>query len=49
MIDNSDKRVPIIKLEKLYEEKYIEPISVHIRTSTRIERKVKDVLNYYSE
>ena len=51
MIDNSGmiNKTPIIRLQKLYVEKYTEPTSIQIKTSTRIEREVKDVPNYYSE
>ena len=51
MIDHSSKGsgVPVIRLEKLYEEEYTKPTSIQIKTSTRIEREIKDVPNYYSE
>jgi hypothetical protein len=38
-----------IQLEKTFEEKYTEPISIQIKASTRIERDIKYVPNYYSE
>ena len=45
MIDQAGKGsgLPVIKLEKLHEEKYTKPTSIQIKTSTRIEREIKDV------
>ena len=45
MIDNFGmiNKTPIIRLQKLYVEKYTEPMSIEIKTSTMIDRKIEDV------
>lgn len=42
-----NSRLPTIRLQKLYTEKYTAPASIEIRTITEIEKEIKDTPNYY--
>ena len=42
-----NKSIPVIRLKKLYAEKYSEPCPIEIRTSTMIEKKIETVPDYY--